>query len=265
MMQQATIHSHAEQLRLAAQNMLTCPPLRESSTLQGDDRIQLAYAIQQHNIQQQLSQGARIVGRKIGLTSRSVQQQLGVDSPDYGCLFAHMAYADNDEIQIQNLLQPKIEAEIALVLKQDLTHQQHTLADILSATDYAVAALEIVDSRIQNWDISLVDTIADNASCGLFVLGSQPKPLSEVDLINCNMQLFENDIPVSHGQGKACLGNPLIAACWLADRMVELGTPLRAGDIVLTGALGPMVPAKAGATYHAIVEGLGQVRIHFTQ
>ncbi|WP_347456894.1 fumarylacetoacetate hydrolase family protein [Acinetobacter thermotolerans] len=253
----------ADQLHLAAQNRQTCPPLREQIT-QTQDPVQTAYAVQQANVQRRLDAGARIVGRKIGLTSKAVQQQLGVDSPDYGCLFDDMAFGDNEMIDIQTLMQPKIEAEIVLVLEKDLTQERHTFTDLISATAYALPALEIVDSRIENWDIQLTDTIADNASCGLFVLGSQPKLLREFDLVGCSMRLQKNDQTVSQGQGCACLGNPLNAARWLADRMVQLGTPLRTGDILLTGALGPMAVVEAGAHYHAHITGLGSVRTQFS-
>ncbi len=254
----------AERLAAAEFAREPCQYLREEIASIGTDPVAAAYAIQQLNVQRRLDAGARIVGRKIGLTSTAVQQQLGVDSPDYGCLYADTAYGDNEQIPINRLMQPKVEAEIVLVLERDLTSERHTVADVLSATAYALPALEIVDSRIADWNIGLTDTIADNASCGVFVLGSSPTSLSRFDLVDCAMRLTENGVQVSHGQGSACLGNPLNAACWLADRMVKLGTPLRAGDILLTGALGPMRPVRAGADYFAEIEGLGRVRTRFS-
>ncbi|VVN30634.1 2-keto-4-pentenoate hydratase [Pseudomonas fluorescens] len=254
----------AERLITAECARQPCEPLREDIARYSDNPVETAYAIQQLNVQRRLDAGARIVGRKIGLTSVAVQRQLGVDSPDYGCLFADMAFGDNEQIPIDRLLQPKVEAEIVLVLERDLTFERHTLADLISATAYALPALEIVDSRIADWNIGLTDTIADNASCGVFVLGNSPTSLSRFDLVDCAMRLTENGVEVSHGQGSACLGNPLNAACWLADRMVKLGTPLRAGDILLTGALGPMRPVRAGADYFAEIEGLGRVRASFS-
>ncbi|MBM7456761.1 2-keto-4-pentenoate hydratase [Oceanisphaera litoralis] len=254
----------AERLVDAERKRQPCAPLREDIRLHQGDAIEAAYRIQQSNVQRRLDAGARIVGRKIGLTSVAVQRQLGVDSPDYGCLFADMACGDNEEIPLSRLLQPKVEAEIVLVLERDLSCERHTVADLIGATAYALPALEIVDSRIADWNIGLTDTIADNASCGLFVLGSRPVSLSRFDLVDCTMRLTENGTEVSRGQGSACLGNPLNAACWLADRMVQLGTPLQAGDILLTGALGPMQAVRAGATYHADIEGLGRVRTRFS-
>ncbi|MFX1676690.1 2-keto-4-pentenoate hydratase [Paraburkholderia sp. A2WS-5] len=222
-----------------------------------------AYAIQQANVDRRVANAERIVGRKIGLTSLAVQKQLGVDQPDFGALFASMAHGDGEPIPLSQLIQPKVEAEIALVLEHDLTHEKHTFVDVLRASAYALAAIEVVDSRIENWDIRFVDTVADNASSARFVVGSRPVPLSQIDLAACAMELARDGEVLSRGNGAACLGNPLNAAVWLADRMVQLGTPLRAGDVVLTGALGPMVAVKEPGTYTAQIEGLGSVRATF--
>ncbi|HWT35255.1 MAG TPA: fumarylacetoacetate hydrolase family protein, partial [Paraburkholderia sp.] len=184
--------------------------------------------------------------------------------PDFGTLFASMAYGDNQPMPLSTLIQPKVEAEIALMLERDLTADKHTFADLIGATAYALAAIEVVDSRVQNWDIRFVDTVADNASSALFVLGSRPVPLRDVDLTACAMTLAQDGEVMSRGNGSACLGNPLNAAAWLADRMVQLGTPLRAGDIVLTGALGPMAAVKQPGTYTVQIEGLGSVRAAFS-
>ncbi|MCP3728661.1 2-keto-4-pentenoate hydratase [Paraburkholderia sp. CNPSo 3272] len=228
------------------------------------DDIATAYAVQQANVDLRVANGERIVGRKIGLTSLAVQKQLGVDQPDFGALFASMAYGDAQAIPLSQLIQPKVEAEIALVLEHDLTFEKHTFVDILRASAYALAAIEVVDSRIQNWDIRFVDTVADNASSARFVVGSRPVPLLQIDLTGCAMELSRDGEVLSRGNGAACLGNPLNAAVWLADRMVQLGTPLRAGDVVLTGALGPMVAVKEPGTYTAQIEGLGSVRATFS-
>lgn len=251
----------ASRLREAENNRAPMAPIRDAI---GGGGAKLAYAVQQANVQRRLKGGERIVGRKIGLTSTAVQQQLGVDQPDFGALFAAMAYGDNQPMPLSTLIQPKVEAEIALVLARDLTATRHTFADIIGATAYAIAAIEVVDSRVRNWDIRFVDTVADNASSALFVLGSLPVPLSQLDLSNCAMTLAQNGEVLSRGTGAACLGNPLNAAVWLADRMVQLNTPLRAGDIVLTGALGPMVAVTAPGTYTAHIEGLGSVRATFS-
>ncbi|SAK67225.1 4-oxalocrotonate decarboxylase [Caballeronia calidae] len=252
----------AARLREAQSSRQTIAPLRETCP-EGD--ATLAYAIQQVNNDLRAVNGERVVGRKIGLTSPAVQKQLGVDQPDFGALFASMAYGDSQPMPLASLIQPKVEAEIALVLERDLTAEKHTFADLIGATAYAVAAIEVVDSRIRDWDIRFFDTVADNASSALFVLGSRPTLLRDIDLTACAMTLTQDGEILSRGNGAACLGNPLNAAAWLADRMVRLGTPLRAGDIVLTGALGPMAAVKAAGTYTAHIEGLGSVRASFSE
>ena len=225
--------------------------------------VNIAYAVQEANTQRALAEGRRLVGRKIGLTSVAVQKQLGVDSPDFGMLFADMSYGDGEVIPTGLLIQPKVEAEIALVINKDLTQEKHTYADIISATEYALPAVEVVDSRIENWKISLIDTVADNASSAAYVLGSRPVKLENLDLVNCKMTMTRAGEVVSQGVGKACLSNPLNAAVWLADEMVRRGRPLLAGDIILTGALGPMVVANAGDEFLVEIEGFGSVTAAF--
>ncbi|HEM7849301.1 2-keto-4-pentenoate hydratase [Burkholderia multivorans] len=261
-----TVRELAVRLCEAEASRSTIAPVRGEPAAGGiaPDDIKTAYAVQQANVERRVAAGERIVGRKIGLTSLAVQQQLGVDQPDFGALFASMAYGDSEPIPLSTLIQPKVEAEISLVLERDLTHDRHTFADILRATAYALAAIEVVDSRIENWNIRFVDTVADNASSARFVLGSRPVPLSQLDLTGCAMTLAREGDVLSQGSGAACLGNPLNAAVWLADRMAQLGTPLRAGDVVLTGALGPMVAVREAGTYVAQIDGLGSVRATFT-
>ena len=225
--------------------------------------VNIAYAVQEANTQRALAEGRRLVGRKIGLTSVAVQKQLGVDSPDFGMLFADMSYGDGEAIPAGLLIQPKVEAEIALIINKDLTQEKHTYADIISATEYALPAVEVVDSRIENWKISLIDTVADNASSAAYVLGSRPVKLENLDLVNCKMTMTRAGEVVSEGVGKACLSNPLNAAVWLADEMVRRGRPLLAGDIILTGALGPMVVANAGDEFLVEIEGFGSVTATF--
>ncbi|EON18903.1 4-oxalocrotonate decarboxylase [Cupriavidus sp. GA3-3] len=263
---QELIADIARRLREAEATRTPCPPVREliREAATGADVVGAAYAVQAHNTRQRL-EITRLVGRKIGLTSLAVQKQLGVDAPDFGMLFADMAVGDGEEIALSRTLQPKAEAEIALVLERDLTHEKHTFADIIGATAYAVAAIEIVGSRIANWDITLADTIADNASSGLFVLGSRPVHLHDLDLVNCAMTMERAGQQVSAGTGTACLGNPLNAAAWLADMMVRMGSPLKAGDVLMSGALGPMVPVSAGDRLVARIEGLGEVRAVFAE
>lgn len=247
-------------LKAAAAGGHTIAPLRDRLRHADQDG---AYAVQEANTRAWLAEGRRLVGRKIGLTSLAVQAQLGVDQPDFGMLFADMAVGDGEPVALGRLIQPKVEAEVALVIGRDLTHERHTYADLIRATEYVLPAIEIVDSRIENWNIRFVDTVADNASSGLFVLGGQPRRLQDVDLTACAMEMRRGEELVSRGNGRACLGSPLNAAVWLADVMVRCGRPLLAGDIVLTGALGPMVAVRPGERFDVSVEGLGQVSALF--
>ncbi|AWL13189.1 2-oxopent-4-enoate hydratase [Saliniradius amylolyticus] len=252
----------AEALRYSQQQRQACEPVRE---LLAGGGIDAAYRVQQINTDYAQQQGCRLVGRKIGLTSKVVQTQLGVDQPDFGALFADMAVCEGEEIAMSRLMQPKIEGEVALVLESDLAMDNPTIADVISASAYVLPALEIVDSRVANWDIRIEDTVADNASSGLFVLGGTPKLLNQVDLKACGMSLFRRGEPVSTGAGQACLGHPLSAAVWLAKTMSRLEQPLRTGDIILTGALGPMVPVQAGDVFDCEISGLGSVRASFAK
>lgn len=255
-----TIETAAARLRQAAESGKPIPPLREELAAGG---VPAAYAVQAANTVHYLKQGRRLVGRKIGLTSKSVQKQLGVDSPDFGMLFADMALGDGEDVALGRVLQPKVEAEIALVLERDLAQPGVGLAELITATAYALPAIEIVGSRIENWNIKLLDTIADNASSGLFVLGGEPKKLTGLDLRLCGMAMERRGEPVSVGAGAACLGNPLNAAVWLARTMVEVGSPLKAGDVIMTGALGPMVGVVPGDVIDVRINGLGSVRAVF--
>jgi 2-keto-4-pentenoate hydratase len=219
--------------------------------------------VQDINSKGSLDSGRRMVGRKIGLTSKAVQTQLGVGQPDYGMLFADMAVPEGEDIALSAVLQPKVEAEIAFILGDDLDSDQLTPADVMNSIAYAVAAIEVVGSRVAKWDIRILDTIADNASSGLYVLGSEPRALGEFDPRLCGMVMEKKGEPVSVGAGAACLGNPLTAALWLAKMMVRVGRPLRAGDTILSGALGPMAPAAPGDVFEARINGLGSVRASF--
>ncbi|WP_456797172.1 2-keto-4-pentenoate hydratase [Bradyrhizobium sp. USDA 4473] len=208
--------------------------------------------------------GRRLVGRKIGLTSKAVQQQFGVDQPDYGALFADMEVSTGETIDVAKLIQPRVEAEIALVLDRGLSGEDVTLGELMRSIAYAVAALEIVDSRIRDWKISILDTVADNSSSAGYVLGAAPRRLTDVDLEACGMTMTRNGTIVSVGCGSACLGHPLRAGLWLARAMARAGQPLRGGDVVLTGALGPVSPVSVGEVYEARVSGFGPVSVTFT-
>ena len=252
----------AARLYDAAKSRIPCSPIRD---LLGATDIESAYSVQALNTQRGLDAGRRLVGRKIGLTSFAVQKQLGVDQPDYGMLFADMARGDAEEISIADVLQPKVEAEIAFVLEHNLTGEQLTMADLFRAIAFAVPAVEIVGSRVTDWDIRITDTIADNASAGLYVLGSRPVKLGDFDPRLCGMVMEKAGEPVSVGAGAACLGSPLNAALWLAKVMAKLGRPLLAGDTILSGALGPMAGVAQGDVFDVRIEGLGAVRASFSK
>jgi 2-keto-4-pentenoate hydratase len=251
----------ADRLWQAAVKHEPCRPVRD---LIAADDVDGAYAVAQHNVARVVDErGWRLCGHKIGLTSEAVQRQLGVDRPDFGVLFAELAHTSGDTVPVRDLLQPKVEAEVALVLGRDLDLGVHTVADVIGAVDYVLPALEIVDSRIAGWDITFVDTVADNASSGRFVLGTVPVRLDGLDLAGVEMSMRVGDEGRSTGRGSACLGNPLIAARWLADTMSQAGTPLRAGGIVLTGALGPMTAVEPGHSVVAEFSSLGTVAATF--
>jgi 2-keto-4-pentenoate hydratase len=242
-----------------------CEPLRHAAERLGWPATEEnAYAVQRLVRARRCAAGDRIVGRKIGLTAPSVQQQLGVFHPDYGCLWHSTEYADGATVPFAGHNRPKIEAEVAIVLGRDLQDPQLSLAELLAATAYALPALEIVDTRVRDWDIRLFDTVADNASAAGFVLGADPRRLDQLTLREARMRLARGDEEVSRGAGRDCLGHPLNAALWLARQAARYGEPLKAGDIVLTGALGPMVAIAQGDRFEAEIEGLGKVAVAFS-
>lgn len=250
-----------ERLAGARASGLPCAPVR--GLLPAGD-IAAAYAVQSAWVAGRIAAGDSVAGRKIGLTNPAVQAQLGVDQPDFGTLLSTMDCPPGEPIDIGRLLQPRIEAEVAFVLAEDLDARDIGPDDVLAATGSVVAALEIVDSRVAGWDISIVDTVADNASSGLFTLGPERRPPSELDLAACPMRLWRGPDEVSVGSGAACLGHPAVAVAWLAGTARSYGQPLRAGEIVLSGALGPMVAVQAGDRFTAEIEGLGKVTAAFT-
>lgn len=255
-----TLQAAAAALRSAQATGQFIAPLREQ--FPGLD-LDGAYAIQRLNIEQRLQAGRRITGCKIGLTSPAVQKQLGVDQPDCGTLLDDMEFHEGLPIPLARLQQPKIEAEVAFVLGRDLAMESPGLVDVMRAIEFALPALEIVGSRIRDWNIQLVDTVADNASSSGYVIGGSPRTLSQLDLRDCRMQMLRGAEPVSEGRGSACLGHPLNAVVWLARVMARNGTPLRAGQLVLSGAIGPMVPVTGEGSFEAHIDGLGKVGATF--
>lgn len=255
------VEEAARRLRTAQAERRPCPPVRDvllSATIAD------AYEVQRANMAVAVEEGRRVVGWKIGLTAPVVQQQLGVDQPDFGVLFADCAYGDEMPIPRSSLLQPRVEAEVAFVLDRELPDPPITSVDVLRATAFLLPAIEVVDSRIADWDITIVDTVADNASSGVFVLGPKPTLPTDVDLRAVRMTLSREGTVVGDGSGAACLGHPVNAVVWLANTLAAMGTRLRAGDVVLSGALGAMVPVPdETVTFEAALEGLGTVRAAF--
>jgi 2-keto-4-pentenoate hydratase len=255
--ERALIEKAAVLLREADAHRTPIPPVRELLGTSTD--IDAGYAVQQINTDLWMAAGRRVSGRKIGVTSEAVQKQVGVDQPDFGTLFADTEYGDGIPIDADRLIQPRAEAEVALVLERDLDSAPHGFAEVIRAVAFALPAIEVVDSRIANWDISIVDTVADNASCGLYVLGGRPVPLAAFDARTVPMTMILDGQEVSSGVGAACLGHPLHAARWLADVMCQRRIPLRAGDVIMTGALGPMVTLAPGQELVARFGPLGEV------
>jgi 2-keto-4-pentenoate hydratase len=251
----ADVEAAAERLR-EAYSAGPIAPLRD--LLEPRD-VDGAYAIQSINTRHWIDSGRRVVGRKVGLTAETVQRQLGVDQPDFGVIFDDMLIPNGGLLPHGRTLQARAETEVALVLGQDLAGPDVGFYDVMVATAYVLPAIEIVDSRIADWKITFADTVADNASSAFVVLGDRPQSLAGLDLVSCRMTMSFDDQVVSQGVGSACLGHPLNAAAWLARTLASRGEALRAGDIIMTGALGPMASLPPGVLVNATIEGLGSV------
>lgn len=261
------ITAAVERLSDAQKTRVPCAAIRD---LIGTDDLDAAYAVQQGLVQARIGGGAHVVGRKIGATSEAVQKQLGVDQPDFGYLLDDMdmsaAVSSKDPISMHTLVQPRVEAEVAFILAKDIapaTEAEITIEFVRDAVQAALPALEIVDSRIENWDITFTDTVADNASSGLFVVGEDAKSLAEVEPGDVVMELRINGEVRSSGTGAACLGDPLEALRWLAVQAWRFKDPLRAGHLILSGALGPFVPFAAGDRVEASISGFDTLSVEF--
>lgn len=257
-----TIHTkNLSDLLLSAEKSRTgVTPLTE---MKPDLTVKEAYNIQLDNIQVKLENGEIISGKKIGLTSLAMQQLLGVNEPDYGHLLQSMEVDNNGVISRKQLLEPKVEGEIAFFLKKDLKGPNVTVEDVLGATEYVVAALEIVDSRVAGWKIKLCDTIADNASSGLYVLGEKKLAPHLLDLKKEKMSFYKNEQLINEGAGKAALGDPAFCVAWLANKLSEFGITLKANEVILSGALSAAVNAEEGDEFVAKFQTLGEVKVNF--
>lgn len=258
------ITAAVERLATALESRVPCAAVRD---LIGTDDLQSAYAVQQGLVQKRLALGATVVGRKIGATSEAVQNQLGVDQPDFGYLLDEMDVSGEAPISMRRLLQPRVEAEVAFVMAADvdLPEDEITVEAVRARVEVALPALEIVDSRIESWDIGFTDTVADNASSGLYVVGRERKRLDEIEPVDVEMSLTINGEVRSSGNGAACLGDPLEALRWLAVQCARFGDPLRAGHLVLSGALGPFVPFAPGDKVEASISGFDTLVAEFKE
>ncbi|WP_312855920.1 2-keto-4-pentenoate hydratase [Nocardioides stalactiti] len=268
MISQDAISAAVERLATAQETRVPCEPVRD---LIGTDDLPAAYAVQQGLVQARIAGGVSVVGRKIGATSKAVQDQLGVDQPDFGYLLSDMDVSygvDGTPISMRTLVQPRVEAEVAFRLATDIapdTEEEITLEAVRAAVDVALPALEIVDSRIADWKIGFTDTVADNASSGLYVVGTDGRKLDEVEPRDVVMSLTINDEERSAGNGAACLGDPLEALRWLAVQAFRFGDPLRAGHLILSGALGPFVPFAPGDRVTASISGFAPLAVQFEE
>ncbi len=231
------------------------PPTELSPSL----TVSEAYGVSRRNFERKLGEGARSIGRKIGLTSLAVQSQLGVSEPDFGYLTSDMLIADRGALPAGSLLQGKAEGEVAFILARPLKGPGVTAADVLAATDHVAVCIEIIDSRVENWKIKIADTIADNASSAFFVMGQKKVKPHEIDLRLAGMKLTRNGAIESTGVGAACLDHPANAVAWLANALGRLGDSLQSGDVVLSGAYGPVVPFVEGDRVEVEISGLGRV------
>ena len=228
-----------------------------------DLTLEDAYSIQMINIQRRLSEGRRVIGKKIGLTSIAMQRLLKVSEPDYGNLLDDMLYYSGETLESKKFIRPKVEAELAFVLNKDLKGPFISLVDAYNAISFAIPSLEIVDSRVADWKITLLDTIADNASSGAVVLGKNIFDIKDFDLLNIGMYLIKNNNLYNSGTGIEVMGNPVAAVAWLANKLNEFGMDLKAGDIVLSGAITAAADAVAGDSFTAHFDGMGTVSVQF--
>ncbi len=252
----------ADSLYDARTKFRACEPLTARSL---DLTLRDAYTVSEINLKRRLEQeNARIIGKKIGLTSRAVQKQLGVNEPDFGYLTSDMNVPLGETVSLAALLQPRVEGEVAFVLKRDLAGPGLTVADVIRANDFVLPCIEIIDSRVKDWKIKIQDTVADNASSALLVLGTEPRSLRERDLRLAGMALRVDGEVLSAGSGAACLDHPCLAVAWLANKLGEFGTGLKAGEVILSGAFGPVVPISGDTHVEVEISGLGRVHCHFS-
>jgi 2-oxopent-4-enoate/cis-2-oxohex-4-enoate hydratase len=256
------IAGHGDELYEALRARRTVAPLMSRVP---DITIDDAYGISLRFLSRRLESGEKVVGKKIGVTSKAVQSMLGVYQPDFGYLTDRMQYEPDGEMPIgSTMIQPRAEGELAFLLKKDLQGPGVTPNDVVAATECVMPCFEIVDSRIEGWKIKICDTVADNASSGQFLVGKERVDPRKVDFVTCGMVVEKNGEVLSTGAGAAALGSPLNCVAWLANTLGRYGTPLRAGEIVLSGSLVPLEPVKPGDVMRVLVGGIGSASVRFT-
>ena len=238
-------------------------PVTPLTTTNPDITVDEAYHIQLAQIERKVAQGDIIVGKKIGLTSKVMQEMFNVSEPDYGHILASMVLEDGAEVSLNNLIQPKIEFELAFVLKEDIQGPNVTEEQIIAATDYVVPAFEIIDSRIKDWQIRFEDTVADNGSSAYAILGGKPTRIEELDLETLGMNVLKNGHYIDHATGAAVMGNPVRAVVWLANALGKYNIGLKKGEFALSGALTAAITVNPGDTYTADFAHLGSIQVTF--
>lgn len=260
-MDRESIRRYGDELYEALAGRYTVEPLTDREPEIGIDD---AYHISMHLLERREQAGERVIGKKIGVTSRAVQSMLDVHQPDFGYLTDSMVYGNGDELPIsERLIAARAEGELAFILKRDLVGPGVSNADVLRATECVMPCFEIVDSRIRDWNIRIQDTVADNASCGLFVLGDRAADPRRVDFVTCGMVVEKNAEVVSTGAGAAALGSPVNCVAWLANTLGRFGIPLQAGEVILSGSLVPLQPVEPGESMHVSIGGVGTASVRF--
>jgi len=258
----ALVLAAGDELHAALRGRYTLPPLTERHAALS---LEQAYRISLRFLEHRLQEGERVIGKKIGVTSKPVQDMLGVHQPDFGFLTDRMHVANGSSVSLvkSGLIQPRAEGEIAFVLKKDLRGPGITEEQVLDATDYVSPCFEIVDSRIHDWKIKIQDTVADNASCGVFVVGDARVKPRDLDLAAVKMDITKNGVHVASGLGSAVQGHPATAVAWLANTLGRFGIPFLKGEIILSGSLAPLLPAAPGDRFHMSLAGIGEASIGF--
>ena len=245
------------------QSLIACAPIDPLTNREPDITIEDAYQIQLRMIQRRLDAGEVVIGKKIGVTSKVVMDMLGVNQPDFGHLLSGMVFNEGEAVDTSKMIAPRAEAEVAFLLAKDLTGPGVTAEDVLRATECVMPCFEIVDSRIKDWKIKIQDTVADNASCGVFTLGGVRRSPRDLDLALAGIVLEKNGEIISTSSGASVQGSPVNSVAWLANTLGAYGITLKAGDVILSGSQSPLVPVKAGDSLYCAVGGLGSTSVRF--